>query len=132
MSIHEVANILRIEFSKGRARPLHVATVEELGGFEPKPRECHENARRWVVENPSYRVVEGWVAETDWLFVRHSVVEKIPNFFSWASNPLVCVTLGPQKRSAPSGFVLHQRKWTREPFALLPAEVQISPDAYST
>ena len=126
--IHEVAEILKIEFAKGRARPLHIATVKELGGFEPEPAKCHDNARRWVAEHPSYRVVEGWIAEnTERLFVRHSIVEKIPNFFFRSSpNILDCVTLGPQGKSAPSGFVVHQRRWTREPFELLPAQVQIN------
>ncbi len=40
--------ILKAEFANGSARPFHVATKEELGGFDPVPGDCHGNAQRWV------------------------------------------------------------------------------------
>ncbi len=64
---------------------------------------------------------EGWVAEDpEFLFVRHSVVAD-------EAGHLVCVTLGPQGKSAPSGIVIHRPEWTLKPFAELPAQVQVFP-----
>lgn len=124
MMIHKVADILRIEFAKDRVHHLH-ATAEELGGFVPQPARCHDNARRWVEEHPSYGVIRGWLAENeDFLFVKHSVVQKSCG----SPHPLICVTLGAQSKWAPTRFVMHQYRWTKEPFASLPPQVLI-PDA---
>jgi hypothetical protein len=118
---HRMATALKAEFASGNARPFHVATQAELGSFAPVPAECHSNAKRWVTEHPSYRVVEGWVAEDpEFLFVKHSVVAD-------EVGRLLCVTLGPQGKSAPSGIVIHRPGWTPEQFAKLPAEVRVHP-----
>ena len=40
---------------------------------------------------------------------------------------LICVTPGPQGKTAPGGFLLHDPDWDPTPFAELPAEVMVDP-----
>lgn len=116
----DLAGILKTEFASGHALAFHIATQAELEDFVSVPADCHRNASRWVAEHPTYSVVEGWLAEDPtFLFVRHSVVAD-------ESGQLVCVTLGPQGKTARgSGFLVHCPEWSTTCFADLPPDVQV-------
>jgi hypothetical protein len=51
--------------------------VRFRNGDRPQRSNCHDNAKRWVIENPDFRVVLGWllVDGEGLLLDRHSVVE---------------------------------------------------------
>jgi hypothetical protein len=47
--------------------------VQYANGAVPEHSRCHQNADRWIAENPSYGVVRGYVRE-GCFFIAHSVV----------------------------------------------------------
>jgi hypothetical protein len=113
---HSLVGALQKALREDRIVQLHFATQAELGALVPEPAKCHDNAQRWVADHPGWSVVEGWIAETDWLFVKHSVVAD-------PHGSLVCVTLGPEgKHVGP--FIVHQARWTKENFRELPPEIR--------
>ncbi len=120
--LHPLAEILAREHAKGKARPLVIASVEFLAGFEPVPAKCHDNAKRWVERHPEYRVAEGWFpVDPTWShFIKHSVVTK-------GDGQVICVTLDPQGNTAPCRFIEHDPAWDPTPFAGLPPQVTVDP-----
>src|SRR5205809_466969 len=101
MMLHSIANHLRIEFLAGRIRPLLLAAAPDLEGL--REGECHENAALWVSRNQGFIVVPGWLAVSEFLFEKHSVVADV-------AGGLLCVT--PRRAGAyEPPFIIHQEKW---------------------
>jgi hypothetical protein len=114
---HRLAAILRSEFESGRALKIHIATDDELKGFDPpKLEECHDNAAAWVALHPSYSIVEGWVPLDTEMFARHSAVAELGRM-------PICVSYGRRGEVGERDFIVHQVSWTAEPFSSLPAIV---------
>ena len=71
-------------------------------GTEPQPNECHENAARWVEENPEWRVAPGWLVSGlsayGCCFDAHSIVAD-------RSGRLFEITL---PSATPTAFVSHR------------------------
>lgn len=63
-----------------RGEAVHVQYVSvRIDDWQPEPNNCHENATRWCIRNPSYAVVRGWRVGTPkpgiYMFFAHSVVQ---------------------------------------------------------
>lgn len=98
--LEDVAYFDALLARRGSAVRLDPRAVRFLDGSAPEPSKCHENADRWVRENPACSVVRGWALEIDSpecsLFVAHSVVDM-------GDGLLVDITLA---RSLP--FLAHE------------------------
>lgn len=62
----------------------HLAFIPvEINGQSPAPNDCHENARAFVLLNPIYKIVYGWICVDGGLesssidFIAHSVIQDI-------------------------------------------------------
>lgn len=104
--------------------PVRIASIEELGSFEPVMAECHENARRWAAANAGFSVVKGWVPMGVGVFNRHSVVRGF-------DGKLVCVTLGPQRLQI-AGLIRHEDDWSDLPYERLLPQLIILPPGWET
>ena len=75
MADHELGKTLHSLSVAGEGKQLVVATGEQLDGFTPQNNDCHGNADSWVGLHPQDRAVRGFIAFSDYLFNKHSVVD---------------------------------------------------------
>ncbi len=62
----------------GRFKHVHLASEEELNGFQPEMSMCHQNVDRWIQTHPQHRAVLGYLVlqcPGGALFIKHSVVD---------------------------------------------------------
>lgn len=82
---------------RGESRTVPHAVASDLRGFRTEGSKCHENVNRWCRENPGDKPVRGWLVTGEYLFDRHSVVDR-------GQNCLLDITL---PDSAHSRFLIH-------------------------
>lgn len=75
MNSQELGIKLRSLYLVGRSRKVVLATTDQLNGFAAGPSDCHGNADAWVKLHPEHRAVRGFLAMSDRLFNKHSVVD---------------------------------------------------------
>jgi hypothetical protein len=57
------------------ASPLEFVEVTFEDGASPQFDECHNNARRWILENRHCKCVRGWIVSSGVVFDKHSAVQ---------------------------------------------------------
>jgi len=97
-------------FVAGEGEVVPGASAADLGNFIPGDK-CHDNVSRWLEEHPTHRAARGWIASTDWLFDRHSVVDT--------GNGLLDVT----PRVADSGLRFIRHPGSEDAFWNSPSQV---------
>ena len=100
MTPEDAAYFDRLLERRGSAVRLDPRAVSFRDGSPPQANKCHENADRWVRENPSCAAVRRWAIEAEsgdhLLLVAHSVVQE-------GDGQLVDITLG-----QPHAFLRHE------------------------
>jgi hypothetical protein len=81
------------------------------GKWEPKSKECHDNADYWECVRPGARAVRGWlIGGADlaggYIFVAHSVVEEDGELFDITPHDVP----SPISETAPRLFLRHEGK----------------------
>jgi len=100
------------KMKRGECRMVPHAAASDLRGFQAEHSKCHENVNRWCQENPTDKPVRGWLVTSEFIFHRHSVVDR---------GPAGLLDITPLPDRACSYFLVHDG--SQEEFDTLPNEV---------
>jgi hypothetical protein len=108
-----LADRLLKRMKRGESRTVPHAVASDLRGFRTEGSKCHENVDRWCRENPGDKPVRGWLVTGEYMFTKHSVVDR---------GPAGLLDITPLSDRTYSDFLTHDG--SQEEFDTLPNQVQ--------